>query len=458
MSALRHAVDQLRRMTAPPRSDGANDRVLLARFAATREEAAFAELVRRHGPLVRGVCGRVLGPNPSADDAFQATFLLLARKAGQGGWHDSVAGWLHRTAWHFAQKVRRSEKRRGRLASGVASAPRAADASNHWALTRPRSPDPSTAAAWRELCQVLDQELARLPERLRAPLALCYLEGRTRDEAAAGLGWSLGTLKRRLARARVVLKTRLTRRGVTLAVAGLPAALAGASMSAAVVADTTRLATGFVAGDAVTASVATLVRGGWAGAKPLLTASAIVVAGLAAGAVGWQASREPQAPDERAKTPVAQAPGSPAKPRDPLPQGAVARLGTLAFCHGDPVQQILTSADGSSIITIGGRSVRVWDAESGSEKRSIVAPERQAFLGGALMAGGERLVLTRFDGAIQVWDWKTRRQTSTIKPEVDGGLATSPPGCYAFDPAGRLAVVGYQTQTGPVATLVDLAS
>jgi len=216
MPPLRHAVDHLRRLVRPrPIRD--TDRALLAAFASTRDEAAFAELVRRHGSLVLGVCRRVLGNDPAVDDAFQATFLLLARKAGNGGWRDSVAGWLHAAAWHVAQKARRAAHRRSRFAANADLA----------TLPQCGSPDPLAAAAWSELSQVLDEELARLPERLRAPLVLCYLEGRTRDEAAARLGWSLGTLKQRLARARALLRNRLTRRGVSLGVAGLPAALTG---------------------------------------------------------------------------------------------------------------------------------------------------------------------------------------------------------------------------------------
>ncbi|HEY1379301.1 MAG TPA: sigma-70 family RNA polymerase sigma factor, partial [Gemmataceae bacterium] len=118
MPPLRHAVDQLRRLARPPRPGHATDRALLAAFTSSRDEAAFAELVRRHGPLVLGVCRRVLGRDPAAEDAFQATFLLLARKAGARGWRDSVAGWLHATAWHVARKARRSAARWERRAHG----------------------------------------------------------------------------------------------------------------------------------------------------------------------------------------------------------------------------------------------------------------------------------------------------------------------------------------------------
>jgi RNA polymerase sigma factor (sigma-70 family) len=209
MPSLRQAVDQLRRIA---RSSTVSDAALLATFAVSRNESAFAELVRRHGPLVRGVCRRVLGGDPSADDAFQATFLLLARKAGRGGWQASVAGWLHVTAWNVARKAR------ARIRFGPALGERE--------VSGPA--DPAVTAAWRELCHILDEELARLPDRLRSPLVLCYLDGHTRDEAAARLGWSLGTLKNRLEHGRALLRQRLERRGLTgglLAAAIAPAAV-----------------------------------------------------------------------------------------------------------------------------------------------------------------------------------------------------------------------------------------
>jgi RNA polymerase sigma factor (sigma-70 family) len=441
MPPLRHAVDHLRRLVRPrPISD--TDRALLAAFAATRDEAAFAELVRRHGPLVNGVCRRVLGRDPVVDDAFQATFLLLARKAGSGGWRDSVAGWLHAAAWHIAQKARRAANRRLRFAVSADLA----------TLTLRRSPDPLNAAAWRELFQVFDEELARLPERLRAPLVLCFLECRTRDEAAATLGLPLGAFKYRLARARAVLRNRLTRRGVTLAVAGLPAALTGESVSAASAADVARLAAGYVCGEAVVESVAELLRSGttFGGAKTALMASVVVLAGIIAGV----ASRERERPvGGNEQPPVARAPGSPVIPRDPLPPGAVARLGTLAFCHGLPVQQLLTSPDGRSIITIGG-PVRIWDAATGREEGSIPAPEGQLFFAGSLLPGGEQLALSGFDGSIRIWDWKTRREVRSFKPELDGGKAIGA-GSYVFDPTGRLAVLTNHNGSAPV---VDLAT
>ena len=145
------------------------DRELLRRFAAERDEGAFAEIVRRHGPMALRVCRRVLRGHHDAEDVCQAAFLLLARKAGSVSWHDSVAGWLYRTAYWLSRKARVAAARRAR----------------HEARARPAGQaDASAELTARELMAVLDEELSRLPEKYRAPIVLCCLEGRSRDEAA----------------------------------------------------------------------------------------------------------------------------------------------------------------------------------------------------------------------------------------------------------------------------------
>src|SRR5262245_4567597 len=163
-TVLRH----VRRLAARP-GVGVDDRQLLERFTAGRDEPAFAELVRRHGPMVLGVCRRVLGNAADADDAFQATFLVLVRKAGSTSKGESGGGWLHQVAHNLALKAR-----------GQAAARRRRE-------QRPekRSPaDPLDEVTGRELLTLLDGELSRLPQHYRAALVLCYLEGKTRDEAA----------------------------------------------------------------------------------------------------------------------------------------------------------------------------------------------------------------------------------------------------------------------------------
>src|SRR5262249_53411156 len=148
-------------------------------------EGAFASLMRRHGPMVLRVCRRVLPHSPDAEDAFQATFLTLARKAGAVCWHGSVAGWLHGVAHNTARRARDASARRAhheRLAPARAAA------------------DPLAEMSARELLDALDEELSHLPQKYREPLVLCYLEGAARDEAAQRLGCPLGTLKGRLER------------------------------------------------------------------------------------------------------------------------------------------------------------------------------------------------------------------------------------------------------------------
>ena len=189
-------------------TDGAGqplDSELLDRFMSGQEASAFEALVRRHGPLVLGVCRRVLGNPHDAEDAFQTTFLTLARRASSVGRRGAVAGWLYRVAYHTALRVRANAATRTQR--------------ERLALARPAE-DPLDEVTGRELLVVLDEELQRLPERLRTPLVLCYLEGRTRDEAARELNWSLRTLKRRLEEGRDSLRERLARRGL-----GLPALL-----------------------------------------------------------------------------------------------------------------------------------------------------------------------------------------------------------------------------------------
>jgi RNA polymerase sigma factor (sigma-70 family) len=209
---LRRVVEQARALAAPrggPQSDGE----LLRRFVASRDETAFAALVRRHAPMVFGVCRRALGDHHDAEDVCQAAFLVLARRARTVRRRDSVASWLHGVAYRLAANLRRRRARRraGPLTDDVAG------------------PDAVADVSWREVRAAIDDGLSRLPERLRAPLVLCYLEGMTRDEAARHLGWPAGTLRTRLARGRLLLRGRLGRRGLALSAALLAAGLARGS-------------------------------------------------------------------------------------------------------------------------------------------------------------------------------------------------------------------------------------
>jgi RNA polymerase sigma factor (sigma-70 family) len=276
---LRH----VRGLIAGERTSHLADGELLERFARRREEAAFAALVRRHGPLVLGVCRRVLHNRHDAEDAFQATFLALARRAGAIQCRGSVGGWLHRVAYHAAVKARaRALKRLER--EGHAE-PRASPA------------DPLTELTGRELLALLDEELERLPEEHRGPLVLCYLEGKARDEAARALGCSLGTLKRRLREGRARLRGRLAGRGASLA-ALLAAGAGGAAVSPALATGTTRAALLVAAGraaalPAAVTSLMTDVLRGLASGQRKAAGAALLALALMAATAGLFAGRAP---------------------------------------------------------------------------------------------------------------------------------------------------------------------
>jgi RNA polymerase sigma factor (sigma-70 family) len=179
-----------------------SDHDLVDRFLASQDEAAFQAILHRHGLMVFRVCRRALSREQDAEDAFQATFLVLARQARSIREQSSLASWLHGVAYRVALKTRSASARR-----------REREMPTEEPDQRPALTD---EVSWKELRSLLDEELARLPEKYRAPLVLCYLEGLTQDEAAQALGWAKITCRRNLERARELLGSRLARRGVTL--------------------------------------------------------------------------------------------------------------------------------------------------------------------------------------------------------------------------------------------------
>jgi RNA polymerase sigma factor (sigma-70 family) len=181
---------------------GLTEGQLLDRFVSHRDDAAFEALVARHGPMVLTVCRRYLSDPNDVDDAYQATFLVLVRRAGSLRRSDLLGNWLYGVAYRVALRAR-----------AVATRRRAAEGVEHLAAAGSVTPaDPDTGVC-------LHEELRRLPEKYRAPVVLCYLEGLTHEEAADRLRWPVGTVKGRLSRARDLLRSRLTRRGLTLATA-----------------------------------------------------------------------------------------------------------------------------------------------------------------------------------------------------------------------------------------------
>jgi RNA polymerase sigma-70 factor (ECF subfamily) len=197
-----------------------SDSVLLERFVSRREEAAFVDLVNRHLPRVEGTCRRLLLNEHDVEDVCQATFLVLARKAAGIPWRASVGSWLCAVAHRLAMNARVEASRRGFRETPFASLRvRGADAPSLGQLPEKYHPitDPRVELDCADLRRVLDDELLRLPEKYRAPVVLCDLEGRTHQEAAEQLGWPSGSISRRLFRARALLRKRLVHRGVILA-------------------------------------------------------------------------------------------------------------------------------------------------------------------------------------------------------------------------------------------------
>jgi RNA polymerase sigma factor (sigma-70 family) len=206
------------------------DLALLERFLAERDESAFAVLVGRHGPMVWATCRRALGDTPDAEDAFQAVFLVLLRKASSISRRELLGPWLHTVAVRTAGKVRARAARRQLHERVVTPMP------------EPTPTLPEDARDWQPL---LDEELQRLPEKYRRALILCDLQAQGRSTAAQALGVAEGTLSSRLARGRELLRRRLVRRGFTLTALALGAVLtsgASAAVPAPVVLATTRAA------------------------------------------------------------------------------------------------------------------------------------------------------------------------------------------------------------------------
>jgi RNA polymerase sigma factor (sigma-70 family) len=247
-------IDQLRRTIYLGDGAGLSDGQLLSAFIDQRDEAAFAALVRRHGQLVLGVCRRLLPRLPDAEDAFQATFLVLVRKAASIKSRETVAGWLYGVAYNTALKARALNAKRGARERQV-----------------PEMPDPEAVqpeARWQELQPLLDRGLSGLPEKYRLPIVLCDLEGKPRKDAAQQLGVREGTLSSRLTRGRALLAGRLSRQGVVLsgvALAALVGNAASAAVSAALLLATVKsavqLAAGRAAGGAISAQVTALTEG-----------------------------------------------------------------------------------------------------------------------------------------------------------------------------------------------------
>jgi RNA polymerase sigma factor (sigma-70 family) len=428
------------------------DQLLLERFVGAGDEDAFAALVGRYGPMVLGVCRRVLGDRHAAEDAFQATFLVLARKAAsvrQGG---TLAGWLHSVAYRVALRARHEARWRYLLER---------------LPTPPPPAEPPAEAASRETLALLDEELRRLPEVYRLPIILCCLEGASQQEAADRLGWTAHSLKGRLERGRARLRARLARRGLALTGPGLllvpPAEAAGETTPPALVASTLDLARGGHDSPAVAA----LARGVTAMLSLRSKCAALLVA--LALFFGYQLSarsHRPQPPEiENRKSKIENR-----HDEEPLPRGVMARLGTGRLRPF--ASELAISADGKTLVTAGpyaagrgagetfiaddGRTVRLWDTATGKLRATRRLPGPVSARA-TLSPRGDRVALLFLNLAeggatLEVWDVASSKRLQRLPVP----LAMFHVGCYFSLDGQTLARAEEGPGVRPGGTLIRL--
>ncbi|MDG3008113.1 sigma-70 family RNA polymerase sigma factor [Paludisphaera mucosa] len=435
-----------------------SDGRLLERFACHREEAAFEALVGRHGPMVWGVCRRTLRDAHDAEDAFQATFLVLARKAAAIAHRERVAGWLYAVAYKTARRAEATACRRRARERQVAVMPER---------------ESRTDEGRDELGPVLDRELSRLPEKYRMPIILCDLEGKAHHEAARLLGWPVGTVSGRLSRARAILAGRLARRGVALSAGTLAASLADDAAAAG-------LATSFAARSAAgpaSPSVAALAAGvlramlvsklravvAAASILGFVAGATVLVHRSAAGDAAFPAIGPPPArrPDGTGgATPVQPAPVAAPAPDDPLPAGATLRFGSPRFRHTTTIASFAASPDGKTAVAASGTlahgTVRAYDLTTGRVRsafdRSVTDVEAVAF-----SPDGKTLAATTAAVAIgpsvSFYDMADGKESARIP--YPAALSGSSRDLLVFAPDGNHVVV--KADDGKALHLIDLA-
>jgi RNA polymerase sigma factor (sigma-70 family) len=418
VDSLRHAVDHLRRLAGPVPAEP-SDGELLSRFVRSHDQAAFAALVGRHGRLVFAACRRTLGDLHLAEDSFQAAFLALARQASALHGRSSLAGWLYTVAHRAALKARDRTPRPAALPAGMRAA----------------GLDPLAEMSARELCVALDEEVARLPARYREPILLCCVGGLARDEAARRLGWSLNALRGRLERGRAVLRARLVKRGLDL-----PAALA-AVLVADGVADAVPPAAVRATIDACalvrhaspgSGLIRAGLRGGGAGrihvAGPALLIAVLGGAGLALMGGG---TLPPARDAERATAgPAAATSGQPADLYgDPLPEGAVARMGSQQLRHTG-LHGYAYLPDGKTVVSVGNDGLlRFWESATGRQVRTLSIPDSSGSV--SLLSPDGKLLAVKAGAESVMREVATGKEIRSLPP-TRGNMAF-----VTFSPDGK---------------------
>jgi RNA polymerase sigma factor (sigma-70 family) len=406
-----------------------------------KAESAFAVLLQRHGPLVWAVCRRALGQKQDAEDAFQAAFLVLAQKAKSIRNTETVGGWLHGVACRMAMNAKRSRIRRQRHEHQAAK------------LREDRECAPQQAeAALREMQVLLDEEVGRLPEKYRSPFILCCLEGRSRAEAAAELGWKEGTLSSRIAHARALLQERLTRRGVMLSAALTAGVMWNQPASAALIQATQKAAALVAAGQTVSAAatpaVAALVdsAAGVVGVKAKL-ASVVILAGIIGSTVGLASSEQLAATGQQSNAAVKPDETLPIaegrKPRtdfqgDPLPPEAIVRLGTTHLRHGEDINSLHFTPDGKVLVARSKGGVRTWETGTGKLIQLFPKESEGDLPPGPSLSPDGKLFATPGEKKLHIWETATAKLLRAINLDQEFPLARLPVSTCCFSPDGKL--------------------
>jgi RNA polymerase sigma factor (sigma-70 family) len=416
-ASLGHLVAQLQRWTSPHLEE-LSDAVLLERFVQRRDESAFAALVARHGGMVLRSCRHVLGDAHEAEDAFQATFLILARKAHTLRQPATLPGFLHSIARRVALKACRSDRRPAFRGTAEPSVPPS--------LPDPH-PDPLTQLSARELLDILDEEVGRLPVAQRSAVILCCLGGHTREEAANVLGCSVGSLKGHLERGRKRLQARLKHRGITLSAAlAIMIVSSGEAASAFLLRSTVTTALSGGIGNTVSGLAHSVLRTMLWGKLAGMMTVVLTIAFAASATVALVHPVSPKEfPEEQAPAiPIAQKSAEPSKPPvrtdalgDPLPPRAVTRLGSLRLYHGKSVQNIALSPDGKWVVSSDHDGNRLWDAAAGRE-----LPLRDEWRQAAIFATRDKLVaVSKQNLDLQLWDMVSGQKIGALLPAAKVG-------------------------------------
>jgi RNA polymerase sigma factor (sigma-70 family) len=446
-SQASEVIQHLRRMVLLRDGAGLTDEQLLEDYLSRRDEAALAALVRRHGPMVWGVCRRVLPNYHDAEDAFQATFLVLVRKAASIASRGLLANWLYGVAHQTALNARGMLARRKGRERQVAEMPEPAVAEQE---------------LWRDLQPLLDDELSRLPDKYRVVIVLCDLEGKTRKEVARQLAVPEGTVAGHLARARVMLARRLAQRGVALSGGALAAVVsqrvASAGVPPAVVSSTIKAASRFAAGPAAaagvtSAQVAALTQGVLTTmllTKLKATTAVLVIAGLlVSGLLVAALSGAPQS--ALAQQPAGKERVQPADKGAPAKTPALLQVRMTFEGHGTGIYALAFSPD-DKLLASGSDdgSIKIWNTTTGKEVKTLAAHQEVVSL--VFSPDGKSLASTShsFKGpdktepaAVRLWDvaiWEEK-----VKLKDNEGTFRRP----TFSPDGKVLAASVGWKDGP---------